>query len=226
LGHEDYVAFNNAMKNRMDWFATAQDKSSLNFLMEFDLPIYKIASTNAHNLEFVKWFNNRIPNDKILDISVAGLDLLQIWRILEATKNKKQVILNHCVAEYPCPVSELRLGNITRMIKEFQDDRISIGYSGHEIGIAPSIAAIDLGAKYIERHFATSKTSFVHHIDAALEPDEFKTMVAVGKGVMNLSKYYAGLDEEAFDERFGMTEIEKQFLIEKRYGIKNIKQGV
>ena len=59
----------------------------------------------------------------------------------------------------------------------WQSDRVSIGYSGHEQGILPSIAASMLGAEFIERHFCLSRKSFVHHIECSLEPDEFKEMV-------------------------------------------------
>ena len=53
----------------------------------------------------------------------------------------------HCVAEYPCPPARLRLGNIPELQQRFGGDRITIGYSGHEEGLLPSLAAADLGAQ-------------------------------------------------------------------------------
>lgn len=76
--------------------------------------------------------------------------------------------------------------------KEFPD--IPIGYSGHETGIAVSLAAVAMGAKVLERHFTLDKRQKGNDHAASLEPDEFKQMVdsirdieeAMGKGLKRI----------------------------------------
>ena len=177
----------------------------------YDLPIYKVASINARNRDFLKATAERIPADKRIVISVAGSELRQIEQALELFPEHRINIL-HCVAQYPCPLDQLRLGNIPILKRHFGDERIKIGYSGHEAGIEPSLAAMALGAEMVERHFALSRRSFVHHIECSLEPDEFQRMVAIARSVNDLSPYIEKLPKEALTSSFGMSSTEKDFL--------------
>ena len=205
-------------KHDIKWFATAQDIPSLEFLLDYDLEMYKLASCNANKQEMLTEFSRLIPSDKTIVVSVAGRTIKEIEFVLN-TFSEHKVVLNHCVAEYPCKDENLRLGNITAMKKMWESDRVRIGYSGHEEGIVPSIAAAMLGAEFIERHFCLSRDSFVHHIECSLEPDEFKQMVdTIRNGAFDPSGIETILCESAWDSEFGMTEMEKSFLLHNRYG--------
>ena len=70
-------------------------------------------------------------------------------------------------------MNRLRLGNIVALRQRYESEQIQIGYSGHEVGIVPSVAAMQLGARMIERHFCVSRRSFAHHIECSLEPAEY-----------------------------------------------------
>lgn len=207
----------------IDWFSTVQDAYSLDFLLDFDLPLYKVASVNARNQDFLKALAERIPSDKWLVISVAGSTLEQVEATLSLFPDHHIHVL-HCVAQYPCPVENLRLGNIPVLKREFEDDRIRIGYSGHEEGIAPSLAAIALGAELVERHFCLSRHSFVHHIECSLEPDEFTDLVRIARGGEGLDRYLEELPEVALQSNFGMSAKEKSFLVDNQYGRKFLKE--
>ena len=93
------------------WFATVQDISSLEFMLEYNLPKYKIASSSARNLEFVDELGKQVSKRKQLVISVGGSTLFEIQEILDVLGDRKMV-LQHCVAEYPAPMTRLRLDNI------------------------------------------------------------------------------------------------------------------
>jgi sialic acid synthase SpsE len=188
-------------------------------MTSYDLPIYKVASINARNQDFLRATAERIPDEKRIVISVAGSDLQQIEQAVEMFP-RHQINILHCVAQYPCPLDQLRLGNIPVLKRHFGDDRIKIGYSGHETGIEPSLAAIALGAEMVERHFALSRHSFVHHIECSLEPGEFQKMVAIAKSVGDLSSYIEKLPREAVASNFGMSSTEKDFLVDHQYGRK------
>jgi len=205
-------------KHNIKWFATAQDLPSLKFLLDYNLDMYKLASCNANKKELLTEFSLLIPSDKTVVVSVAGRNIEEIDFVLDIFGNHK-VILNHCVAEYPCRNENLRLGNISAMKEMWQSDRVSIGYSGHEQGILPSIAASMLGAEFIERHFCLSRKSFVHHIECSLEPDEFKEMVStIRNSTFDPDEVKAALCKPAWDSVFGMTDMEKSFLLHNRYG--------
>ncbi|MEM7043268.1 MAG: N-acetylneuraminate synthase family protein [Pseudomonadota bacterium] len=218
--HEDYRRFDDkCVAENISWFSTIQDAASYDFMAPYDLPIYKVASINARNADFLKATAELIPPDKRIVISVAGSELHQVEQAIEMFP-RHQINILHCVAQYPCPPSELRLGNIPVLKRHFGDERIKIGYSGHEIGIEPSLAAIALGAEMIERHFALSRHSFVHHIECSLEPDEFQRMVAIARSVKDLGSYVEKLPREALASNFGMSSSEKDFLVDHQYGRK------
>lgn len=217
FGKRDFNLFNEECeKYDIKWFATAQDKSSLNFLLDYNLPLYKLASLNAKNNDILNYCKKEIPTDKTIVVSVAGLNLNEIEDLIKFFP-KHKMIINHCVAEYPCKYKNLRLGNIKILKEKFGSDRISIGYSGHEEGIQPSLAAIKMGAEFVERHFCLSRHSFVHHIECSLDFSEFKEMVDLSKNEPK-DEILDQFDDEVFKSSFGMSDMEKSFLVDLTYG--------
>jgi N-acetylneuraminate synthase len=220
---EDYVRLDRKCKEiGIPWFATVQDSDSLDFMLEFDLPMYKVASINARNTELLKELADNVPHNKTIVISLGGSTLSEVEAILKIISRHRLYIM-HCVSEYPCPPESARLGNIKVLQKHFASSRVSIGYSGHEEGYIPSIIAADMKVALIERHFCVSRHSFVHHIECALEPDEYAKLIHVVKNESNLKKYYVDYPKSAFQSEFGMSSIEKDFLINSSYGKKYIK---
>lgn len=223
FGKRDFDLFDaECKKYNMEWFATAQDKSSLKFLLDYDLPMYKLASTNAKNSDILKYCRDSIPTDKTIVVSVAGLELSEVGELINSFP-KHNLIINHCVAEYPCKYKNLRLGNIKVLKDKFGSDRVSIGYSGHEEGIQPSLAAIKMGAEFVERHFCMSRHSFVHHVECSLEFSEFKEMVDIANGGLS-DMILEQFDDSVVKSSFGMSDMEKSFLLDMTYG-KDYLQG-
>jgi N-acetylneuraminate synthase len=220
FGKEDFDRFDAECRNNdIKWFATAQDTKSLEFLLDYNLGMYKVASCNADKREMLGDFASLIPTNSTVVVSVAGRTISEIESVLSIFNNHN-VILNHCVAEYPCKNSSLKLGNISKMKSLWGSEKVKIGYSGHEEGVLPSVAASLLGAEIIERHFCLSRDSFVHHIECSLEPKEFKLMVdSINKGTYTLNdEHMQGLGKEAFESSFGMSDMEKSFLLDNKYG--------
>jgi len=222
FGVEDFRRFDRRCRELgVGWFATVQDVASLEFMLGFDLPLYKVASTNARDAAFLTEVARQVPRDRGIVISVAGSTLREVEAAIERFPHHALHVL-HCVARYPCPREELRLGNIETLRHHFADDRIRIGYSGHEEGISPSVAAADLGAAMIERHFCLSRHSFVHHIECSLEPAEFARLVRIVRGDGPLSPCYDELPDESFASSFGMSSEEREFLVEQTYGRRHV----
>ena len=219
---EDYERFDRACKKHgIEWFSTVQDLPSLDFMLRYDLKLYKVASSNARNRRFLEELAEKIPVDKTIVLSVAGSTLEQIEDTLEIFHRHRMYVL-HCVAQYPCPDPALRLGNIAVLKERFGSERVRIGYSGHEEGIAPSLAAIDMGAEMVERHFCLSRHSFVHHIECSLEPHELAELVTLAHGDRKPGEGCETLDPRAYESHFGMTKVERSFLVEKTYGTKYV----
>jgi N-acetylneuraminate synthase len=226
--HEDFSKFNFHCQNlSIPWFATVQDRHSLDFLLAFNLDIYKLASLNIRNADLIDAITTEISKDKEIVVSTGGATFAEIEFVLNKLNKFKKITLLHCVAEYPCLPENLRLGNIPELLRLFSSPNVEIGYSGHEEGILPSIVAIGLGATMIERHFCVSRASFAHHIECSLEPDEYRELinvVAQARSKEELLDKASILPPDALAARFGMSEIEKAFLLEGKYGTKYLKE--
>ncbi len=215
---EDFQRFDRKCKEcGVRWFSTVQDVQSLEFMLKFDLPAYKVASCNSRNLEFLQEVARNVPVSREIVISVAGSTLPQIEQSIALFPRHRLNVL-HCVAEYPCRDSHLRLGNIPVLIENFASERVRIGYSGHEVGIVPSLAAADLGARMIERHFCLSRCSFVHHIECSLVPGEFAQLTATVRNEELKPLYEPLLPPCALRPEFGMSVEEVPFLVQQTYG--------
>lgn len=222
FGRQDYDRFDRRCRELgVGWFATVQDLTSLGFLLGYDLPLYKVASSNARNAEFLAEVARQVPREAGIVLSVAGSTLPEVERAL-APFADHDVHLLHCVARYPCPPEALRLGNLETLRHHFAGPRVHIGYSGHEEGLAASLAAVDLGAEMVERHFCLSRHSFVHHIECSLEPEEFAQMVALVRSGEPLPAHYEDLPDAAFASALGMSAAERDFLVEQRYGRRHV----
>jgi N-acetylneuraminate synthase len=212
---EDFDRFDFICKaTKIKWFTTVQDIPSLEFMLEYKLPKYKVASSSARDKEFLQELTKQVSKRSQLVVSVGGSNLFQIQELLDTLGDRK-IVLQHCVAEYPASMKRLRLGNIQALKDNFETSKVKIGYSGHEEGIVPSVV---VAKKYkpalLERHFCLSRHSFVHHIECSLEPDEFKQMIKESKD--KTTEY--NLPEEVFEERFGMSDTEYDFLEKQTYG--------
>jgi N-acetylneuraminate synthase len=199
------------------WFITVQDESSLEGLAEFNLPMYKIASSNLRKVPFLHRVDQDTPPEAAIVLSSGGATVADIDAALTVFSDRR-IHLLHCVSQYPCSPERVRLGNITALQRLFGSDRVTVGYSGHEEGFTVTLAAADLGATMIERHFCVSRDSFVHHIACALEPAEFRQMVDLVRSSEPLKSRYESLPSETFTTAFGMTSKESRFLIDRRYG--------
>jgi sialic acid synthase len=131
------------------FFATAFDIPSADFLVGLGVPALKIGSGDALNWPLLEHATTLgVP----LIVSTGGLS----WEDVDATaqhlaNHGGQFALLQCTSTYPCPPEELNLSVITAMRQRYP--ATVIGYSGHEQGIIPSLAAAALGAAIIERHF-------------------------------------------------------------------------
>lgn len=155
------------------WTASPWDESSVDFLMQFDLPYIKIASALVTDKSFLRYC---IATKKPLWISTGMCHMEKIKKIVryifEHGDNLGMVY--HCTSTYPTKIEELNLSAIKTMARSIA---APIGYSGHEPGVMPSVLAASLGAKSIERHVTLSRTMYGSDQAASLEPQGFTRLI-------------------------------------------------
>jgi len=135
----------------IDWFTSCWDIPSVEFIEQFDTPVYKIASACITDMELLAKIKE---TGKPVMIS-TGMSTMN--EIDDAVKilGKKNLMIAHATSAYPCKPKELNLKMI-RTLKETYPE-IPIGYSGHETGLATTYAAAALGAGFIERHITLDR---------------------------------------------------------------------
>ena len=165
FGKKEYDEIDKYCKKKgIDWFASAWDIDSLNFLKQYDLKYNKIASAMLTNLPFVE---EVAKEGKLTFISTGLSEMEDIDNAVNAFRYYKcPFVLMHCVGIYPCPDELLNL----KMIQALKDKYdCEVGYSGHSPGIWDAIVATVLGAKYIEKHITLDRTMYGSDQPASLE---------------------------------------------------------
>jgi N-acetylneuraminate synthase len=152
------------------WFASCWDEPSVDFMKQFSVPCYKIASATLTNRNLL--LHTRAAG-KPLVLSTGMSSTADIDHAVEVL-GTKQLILLHAVSTYPAYYEELNLRAITTMRQRYN---IPIGYSGHETGIASSAAAVALGACFVERHITLDRAMWGSDQAASLEPSGLTRLV-------------------------------------------------
>lgn len=185
FGQAEYEAINQHCKARgIAWFASCWDEVAVDFIAQFDPPMFKIASACLTDNSLLRWTRS-YGKPIILSTGMSTLD-----EIDHAVKvlGKDDLTLMHCVSTYPAHNHELNLRAIETLRKRYH---VPVGYSGHELGIVSTVAAVALGACAVERHITLDHTMWGSDQAASLEPAELKDLVrdirfvetALGDGV-------------------------------------------
>tara|TARA_B110000027_G_scaffold134249_1_gene165964 strand:+ start:24799 stop:25878 length:1080 start_codon:yes stop_codon:yes gene_type:complete len=141
-----------ASEEGVDFFASPWDEKSLDFLVDLNVPLLKIASVEIKNYQFLEKISNcDIP----LILSTGTADEKEVETAFELlSKKSKDIILLQCTSAYPSKFSEIDLRVIDTFKKKYN---CLVGFSGHEPGINVGISAATLGAKVIEKHVTLNK---------------------------------------------------------------------
>ena len=154
------------------YMCTPWDSDSIVALEVLDVPAYKVASADLTNLPLIA---SLVDTKKplILSTGMSSVEEIQITTDFLNSKHADFVLL-HCNSTYPAPLHDINLS----WIKKLKDIHSLVGYSGHERGIAVTLAAVGLGAKVVERHFTFDRSMEGPDHAASLERVEFKALVS------------------------------------------------
>lgn len=211
--HDEYNHISNYCKSRdIAWSASPWDLDSLEFLKKYHVPWIKIPSAMLTNEDLVsnsaRWC---FANKKRLIIS-TGMSTKKeiqsayqwIWDIAAQTKRelmlqffmKNNVVVMHCNSTYPAPIDELNLAAIKTIKENFY---CMPGYSGHEFRLGTTVAAVYMGAEYIERHITLDRSMWGTDQLSSVEPQGLMKLVS---GIRELERAYG-------DGAISVTESEK-----------------
>jgi len=192
LGQKEYEEIDRYCRElEIDWFASAWDPESQDFLKQFNLKYNKIASAMLVDKDHLKlvasegkhtFISTGMSTYKDIDLAV------DIFR-----KSNCPFELMHCVSTYPMEDGDANLKCIPMMQKRYQCD---VGYSGHEVGLAVSYAAAALEITSLERHITLNRSMYGSDQAASVEPLGLRTLVgairkierAMGDGKKEINK--------------------------------------
>ena len=164
FGYKEYEEINQYCKEKgILWFASCWDEDSVDFIEQFSPPCYKVASaslTDAPLLRKMKATGRPV----ILSTGMSTLEEIEAAVDLLGTD---KLLIAHSTSTYPCPPEELNLRMIQTLQAKFD---CPIGYSGHEVGLQTTFAAVTLGASFVERHITLDRAMWGSDQAASVEP--------------------------------------------------------
>ena len=171
FGEEEYAIIEAyCHKKGILWFASCWDEESVDFMEAFSPPCYKIASAClTHDDLLIRLKNTGRP----LILSTGMSTMAQVRHAVDLLGQDRLVLL-HTTSTYPSQVEDLNLRLIQTLKQEFE---CPIGYSGHEVGLQTTSAAVALGACMVERHLTLDRTMWGSDHAASIEPRGFARLV-------------------------------------------------
>jgi N-acetylneuraminate synthase len=164
FGYDDYTEIDRYCRQRgIAWFASCWDEPSVDFIEQFSPVCYKIASASLTDDSLLTYINTK-GRPMILS---TGMSTMQEIRHAVSLLDRNRLLVAHCTSSYPCKPEELNLRMIQTLRQEFD---FPIGYSGHEVGLQTTYAAVVLGACFVERHITLDRAMWGSDQAASVEP--------------------------------------------------------
>ena len=186
FGQAEYTAIDDYCRALgVDWFASCWDEPSVDFIEQFQPVLYKMASASLTDRPLL----DRVrATGRPLMLSTGMSTLAEITQAA-GWVGTDNLLVAHSTSSYPCPPQELNLRMIPALQAMFPT--LPIGYSGHETGLATTVAAVALGASFVERHFTLDRAMWGSDHAASVEPGGMAKLVrdirdveeALGDGV-------------------------------------------
>jgi N-acetylneuraminate synthase len=171
FGEREFRAIDLHCRDReVDWFASVWDEPSVDFMEPFGPLAYKIPSaalTDANLIRHVRAKGRPI-------ILSTGMSTMEEIDRAVGILGAENLLLMHATSTYPCEPEELNLRMIRTLRERFP---CPVGYSGHEVGLTPTVVAVSLGACLVERHITLDRAMWGSDQAASVEPGGFERLV-------------------------------------------------
>jgi N-acetylneuraminate synthase len=164
FGENDFLQIDQYCKEHdIAWFASCWDSDSVEFIKPFGTACIKIPSACLTDRELLEHCRS-VGSPMILSTGMSTLEQVDAAVQILGTD---RLLLAHCTSAYPCMNEELNLRMISSLRERYP---CPIGYSGHEVGLAASLAAVALGACFVERHITLDRAMWGSDQAASVEP--------------------------------------------------------
>lgn len=215
LTFSEFVKLNDYCEDKgIEFFSTAFDFESIDFLEKLNMKKWKIPSGEITNLPYLV----RIAQmGKPVILSTGMSTIEDVKAALEVLYNNGsgEVTVLHCTTEYPAPYRNVNLKAMNTMKEELN---VPIGYSDHTEGIEIPIAAAALGATVIEKHFTLDRNMEGPDHKSSIEPNQFQAMV---KAIRNVEMALGSGEKIPSDSEKKTMFIARKSIVAKR----SIKKG-
>lgn len=196
----------------LDFLSTPFDHEAVDLLDGLGVKAFKVATYELWHLPLIRDIASR---GKPIICSTGMANIGEVQAAVDAVRStgNEQLMLMHCVVNYPPPFAELNLRAIETMRRAFG---VPVGWSDHTPGWLAPVVATALGAALVEKHFTTDRTRPGPDHRFALEPDELAAMVrairdaqaALGDGVKRMAPAEADLYVTARRSLFAARTVE------------------
>lgn len=195
------------------FFSTPFDSTSVDFLENLKVKLYKIASFEITDIPLLQKIG---ATKKPVILSRGMASLSEINQAIKTLKNSgsSQVALLHCISSYPASIEEMNLATIPDLAKRF---KLVTGLSDHSLGITAALTSVVLGASIIEKHFTLSRDNGGPDASFSLEPDEFASMIK------SVREAEAAIGKPTYG--FGKKESENIIFRRSLFVVEDINQG-
>lgn len=164
FGEQEYAEIDKYCREKgIIWFASCWDEPSVDFIEQYHPACYKIASASLTDDVLLKHINAK-GRPMILSTGMSTME--QIPHAVSLL-DQDRLLIAHTTSSYPCKPDELNLRMIQTLQKEFN---CPVGYSGHEVGLQTTYAAVTLGACFVERHITLDRAMWGSDQAASVEP--------------------------------------------------------
>lgn len=195
FGYDEYKIIDEYCASKgIDWFASPWDIPSVDFLEQFSPVAYKVASASITDKAMLEKLRS---TGKPVFISTGMSTMEEIENAVEIL-GIGNLMIAQSTSSYPCPLEELNL-NVIRTFKE-KFPGVPVGYSGHETGLAPTLAAVALGASFVERHITLDRAMWGTDQAASVE---INGMFRLVKDIRDIEKALGDGIKRVYDSEMG-----------------------
>jgi N-acetylneuraminate synthase len=204
FGYLEYAEIDTYCKQKgIDWFVSPWDEEALDFITLFDPVAIKLASATITDLGLLQKVRTT-GKPVMLSTGMSTMEEIENAIALLGTEN---MLLAQSTSTYPCNLHELNL----RVIRSFMDKypQVPIGYSGHETGLAPTLAAVALGASFVERHITLDRAMWGTDQAASVE---IGGMFRLVKDIRDIEKALGNGQKQVYESELASQKKLRRFI--------------
>lgn len=185
--HREFLEFNAEQHRELkdfcqeigiEYSTSVWDMTSAKQIAPLNPALIKIPSAENNNIPLLSWLCDNYGGEIHVSLGMTTrAEEESLIRLFESKGRAKDVVVYSCTSGYPVAFEDICLLEIPRIKAAYGNIVKSIGFSGHHLGIAVDIAAITLGAEWVERHFTLDRTWKGTDHAASLEPQGLAKLV-------------------------------------------------